>query len=201
MTTTPSGAKPAPMLSFAVAPDDAGARLDKWLSEKIETLTRSRLKALIEEGALARDGKPFVDASWKVRAGETFDLTVPPPVAPVPLGEEIALDVRYEDDDLIVIHKQAGLVVHPASGNWTGTLVNALIAHCGASLSGVGGVARPGIVHRLDKDTSGLLVVAKNDAAHQGLAAQFAAHDIERVYDAVAIGAPRPGVGTIDAPL
>ena len=201
MTTPSSGAKPVPTFSFAVAPDDAGARLDKWLSERIETLTRSRLKALIEEGALARGGAPFTDASWKVRAGETFELTMPPVIAPIPEGEAIALDIRYEDDDLIVLHKQAGLVVHPASGNWTGTLVNALIAHCGTSLSGVGGVARPGIVHRLDKDTSGLLVAAKNDAAHQGLTAQFAAHDIERVYDAIAIGAPRPGVGTIDAPL
>lgn len=202
MTTEPPGANPAASVStFAASPEEAGTRLDKWLADKIEDLTRSRLKALIEDGALARNGQTFIDPSWKIRAGEVFELRVPPVAAPVPKGESIDLDIRYEDDDLIVICKPAGMVVHPAAGNWKGTLVNALIAHCGATLSGVGGVARPGIVHRLDKDTSGLLVVAKNDAAHRGLTAQFAAHDIERVYHAVAAGAPRPGVGTIDAPL
>ncbi len=186
---------------FAIAADDAGARLDKWLSERIETLTRTRLKALIETGALTRGGEAFTDPSWKLREGETYVLTPPPVADPAPRAEAIALDVVYEDDHLIVVDKPAGLVVHPAPGAWTGTLVNALIHHCGDSLSGIGGVARPGIVHRIDKDTSGLLVVAKNDAAHQGLSAAFSAHDIERVYEAVAVGAPRPGVGTVDAAL
>lgn len=186
---------------FAVGPDDAGARLDKWLSERIESLTRTRLKALIEEGLLIKDGAVFANPSWKLREQEAFRLVVPAPEDPTPLGEAIALDVAYEDDDLIVVNKPAGLVVHPAAGNWTGTLVNALIHHCGRSLSGVGGVARPGIVHRIDKDTSGLLVVAKNDRAHQGLATLFSTHDIDRVYLAIAHGAPRPGVGTIDAAL
>lgn len=186
---------------FAVGPEDAGARLDKWLSERLEDLSRSRLKALMEKGALSRNGAAFADPSWKIRAGEVFTLDIPPLEAPAPRPETIALDIRFEDGDLIVVNKPAGLVVHPAAGNWSGTLVNALIAHCGASLSGVGGVARPGIVHRLDKETSGLIVVAKNDRAHQGLAGAFAAHDIARAYDAIAVGAPRPRAGTIDAPL
>jgi 23S rRNA pseudouridine1911/1915/1917 synthase len=187
--------------SFTVGADDAGARIDKWLSERIEALTRTRLKALIEDGALSRDGAVFSDPSWKLRDGESFMLAPPPVEDPEPAPEAIPLDVVFEDADLIVVNKPAGLVVHPAAGNWSGTLVNALIHHCGNSLSGVGGVARPGIVHRIDKDTSGLLVVAKNDAAHQGLGAAFSAHDIDRVYEAVAVGAPRPGFGTIDAPL
>ncbi|HOP18877.1 MAG TPA: RluA family pseudouridine synthase [Parvularculaceae bacterium] len=203
MATEPDSGKQAGgnAQEFPVTPEDVGARLDKWLSERIENLTRTRLKAMIEEGALSRNGETFIDPSWKIREGELFTLTIPPVEAPVPKPEKIDLDIRYEDDDIIVVNKPAGLVVHPASGNWSGTLVNALIAHCGATLSGVGGVARPGIVHRIDKDTSGLLVVAKHDRAHQGLTAAFAAHDIERVYDAIAVGSPRPGVGTINAPL
>ena len=200
----PNGDPPTPADAahvLVVNDEDSGARLDKWLSDALPGFTRSRLKALIEGGALARDGAAFDDPSWKVRAGETYRLT-PPPVEPAtPRPEAIALDIRYEDADLVVLNKPAGLVVHPAAGNWTGTLVNALIAHCGASLSGVGGVARPGIVHRLDKDTSGLMVVAKNDAAHQALTRAFSVHDIERAYLAVAVGCPRPGVGTIDQPL
>lgn len=195
-----SGKEGAPRLEAAVGADDAGARLDKWLSER-SRLTRSRLKALIEAGALTKNGAVFDDPSWKVREGERFALTVPEAAPASPRAEKVALDIRFEDADIIVVNKPAGMVVHPAAGNWTGTLVNALIAHCGASLSGVGGVARPGIVHRLDKETSGLLVAAKNDRAHQGLSAAFAAHSIERVYDAIVIGAPRPGVGVVDAPL
>jgi 23S rRNA pseudouridine1911/1915/1917 synthase len=195
-TTAPKG-----RLSLTVNADHAGTRLDKWLSENAPGLTRTRIKALMEAGALTRGGAPFADGSWKVKAGETYALDVPAPAPAEPKAEPIPLDVRYEDDDLIVINKPAGLVVHPGAGNWTGTLVNALIAHCGTSLSGVGGVARPGIVHRLDKDTSGLIVAAKNDAAHQGLSAAFSVHDIERVYAAIALGCPRPAVGTIDAPL
>ncbi|MEL7487589.1 MAG: RluA family pseudouridine synthase [Pseudomonadota bacterium] len=186
---------------FAITDDHAGQRLDKWLSEQLEGLTRSRIKALIEGGALERNGAPFDDPSWRMRAGEVFTLDIPPPVAPIPKPEAIPLSVAYEDDALIVVDKPAGMVVHPAAGHWTGTLVNALIAHCGDSLSGVGGVARPGIVHRIDKDTSGLLVVAKHDAAHQALTKAFAAHDIDRVYEAVAVGAPRPGMGVIDAAI
>ncbi|MCB2096292.1 MAG: RluA family pseudouridine synthase [Parvularculaceae bacterium] len=186
---------------FTVPQDYAGTRLDKWLSEIEPAFSRSRFKALIEQGALSRNGTPFTDPSWKVRVGEVFDFT-PPPVEPAaPQAETIALDVRYEDDDIIVVNKPAGMVVHPAAGNWTGTLVNALIAHCGDTLSGIGGVARPGIVHRLDKDTSGLLVIAKRDAAHAKLSEAFSTHDIERIYDAIAVGAPRPAVGVIDAPL
>jgi len=192
---------PADRRIFTVASDYAGTRLDKWLSDAADGLTRSRVKALIEGGALSRNGAVFTDVSWKIRDGETYALTIPPLETAEPAGEAIALDVYYEDADLIVINKPAGLVVHPAAGNWTGTLVNALIAHCGDSLSGVGGVARPGIVHRLDKDTSGLIVAAKHDAAHLKLSKAFSVHDIERIYDAVVVGAPRPAVGTIDAPL
>lgn len=188
-------------VEIVVNEQDNGVRLDKWLSHRLEGLTRSRLKALIEKGALTRDDTGFTDPSWRIRTGERYVLTPPPVVAAVPKPEAIPLDVQYEDDDLIVVNKPAGLVVHPAAGNWTGTLVNALIAHCGETLSGIGGVARPGIVHRLDKDTSGLLVAAKNDAAHLWLTTAFAAHDIERAYEAVCIGAPRPSVGTIDAPI
>ncbi|PQA88525.1 RluA family pseudouridine synthase [Hyphococcus luteus] len=187
--------------AFAVNADAAGARLDKWLSDNIAELTRTRLKALIEEGALEKGGEVFTDPSWKLREGERYRLVPPPLVEPAPKPEAIPLDVVYQDDDLIVVNKPAGMVVHPAPGAWTGTLVNALLHHCGDSLSGIGGARRPGVVHRIDKDTSGLLVVAKHDAAHQGLSALFSAHDIERVYEAIAVGAPRPGVGTIDAPI
>ena len=186
---------------FFIEGDHAGVRLDKWLSEQIESLTRTRIKALIEAGALTRNGAVFTDPSWTLRNGEDYRLAVPPAIDPTPEGEAIPLDIVYEDADLVIVNKPAGMVVHPAAGNWTGTLVNALIHHCGDSLSGIGGVARPGIVHRIDKDTSGLIAAAKNDAAHQGLAKRFSKHDIERVYQAVAVSAPRPGVGTIDAAL
>lgn len=188
-------------LEFTVDEQTAGARLDKFIADRNEGLTRTRVKALIEGGALTRDGVVFTDPSWKMREGEVFALVAPPVAAPEPRAEAIALDILYEDDGLIVVNKPAGIVVHPAAGNWTGTLVNALIHHCGESLSGIGGVARPGVVHRIDKETSGLLVVAKHDRAHQGLTAAFAAHDIERAYEAIVHGAPRPGAGTIDAAL
>ena len=190
-----------PASLLRVEADDIGTRLDKWLATTLESVTRTRIKALIEDGAVNRNGEIFTDASWKLREGESYQLTIPPAAPAIPLGEEIALNIVYEDDDLIVINKPAGLVVHPGAGNETGTLVNALIAHCGSSLSGVGGVARPGIVHRIDKDSSGLLVVAKHDKAHRGLSKQFSVHDIERVYDAMIIGAPRPGIGSINAAL
>lgn len=192
---------PASRRIFTVRSDYAGSRLDKWLSDVAEDLTRSRIKAMIETGAVSRNGAVFTDPSWKIHLGETYSLT-PPQIEPAtPQGEAIALNIVYEDDDLIVVNKPAGLVVHPAAGNWTGTLVNALIFHCGKSLSGVGGVARPGIVHRLDKDTSGLIVAAKHDRAHLRLSEEFSVHNIERVYDAIVVGSPRPAVGTIDAPL
>jgi len=186
---------------FIIDADNAGGRLDKWLSDKIEALTRTRIKALIEGEAVTRNGEVFTDPSWKLREGEEYTLQAPPVVDPIPEAENIPLDIVFEDNDLIVVNKPAGMVVHPAAGNWTGTLVNALIYHCGDSLSGIGGVARPGIVHRIDKDTTGLVVIAKGDRAHQRLAKAFSKHNIERVYEAIAVGAPRPGIGSIDAAL
>lgn len=186
------------VFELCVEADAAGSRLDKWLSTRIDALTRTRLKALIEAGAVTRNNLAVTDPSLKVKEGEKICVAVPRATDPEPKGEAIPLDVVFEDSDLIIINKPASMVVHPAAGNWTGTLVNALIHHCGESLSGVGGVARPGIVHRIDKDTSGLLVAAKNDAAHQGLSAAFSTHDIERVYQAIAVGAPRPGIGTVN---
>ena len=188
-------------LTFTAGPDDLGARLDKWISDQTADFSRARVKALIEGGALSKDGEPFADPKWKLREGEVFTLTPPPPEDPTPKPQDIPLDVLYEDTDLIVINKPAGLVVHPAAGNWSGTLVNALLYHCGDTLSGIGGVIRPGIVHRLDKETSGVMVVAKNDKAHQGLSAQWQTHDIERAYLAVVHGSPRPTIGTIEWPL
>jgi 23S rRNA pseudouridine1911/1915/1917 synthase len=163
------------------------------------------LQALMAQGQLSRDGRPVTGGSARVTAGQSFSLILPPPEPAEPEPQDIPLAIIYEDDDLIVIDKPAGMVVHPAPGNPDGTLVNALLHHCGASLSGIGGVRRPGIVHRLDKDTSGLLVVAKNDRAHQSLAAQFADHGrtgpLERAYTAFAWGVPELARGTVDAPL
>ncbi len=200
----PSNGKPATTYTVTVPEDKAGARLDRTLADLLPDLSpglsRTRIKALIETGAVAIDeaaGTPANDPAQKVRPGQTFTIDVPPVEAPEPMAQAIPLSVIYEDDDLIVIDKPAGLVVHPAPGNRDRTLVNALLAHCGKGLSGIGGVARPGIVHRLDKDTSGLLVVAKNDAAHQGLAQQFADHSLERAYRAVVWGVPRPARGEI----
>ncbi len=181
---------------------DAGIRLDRFLAGRIETLSRARLQDLIRAGRVMAQGRPVTDPSAKVRAGESFEVEVPPAEPYAVAGEPIALNVVYEDENLIVIDKPAGLVVHPGAGNPDGTLVNALIAHCGKSLSGIGGVARPGIVHRLDKDTSGLMVAAKTDAAHRGLARQFADHgrtgDLRRQYIALVWGEPRPRAGRIE---
>jgi 23S rRNA pseudouridine1911/1915/1917 synthase len=184
----------------------AGAtRLDAYLAGAVGDLSRSRARNLILEGQVAIGGATIVEPKRPVKPGERIVVTLPRAVAPTPEGEAIPLDIVFEDDQLIVIDKPAGLVVHPAAGNRTGTLVNALIAHCGASLSGIGGVARPGIVHRLDKDTSGLMVVAKTDRAHRGLASQFADHGrsgpLERGYRAIVWGVPEPRQGTVDAPL
>lgn len=194
---------------FEVPPAAAGARLDRFLAERPEIvsahLSRMRIKALIEDGMLSI-GEPAVrDASHRLAAGETLRLRVPPAAPAAPRGEAIALTVVYEDAHLLVVDKPAGLVVHPAHGHETGTLVNALIAHCGASLSGIGGVKKPGIVHRLDKDTSGLMVVAKTDAAHEGLSRLFEDHGralpLVREYQAFVWGAPERRHGVVDAPI
>lgn len=177
--------------------EDAGERIDRWLAETFEDLSRTRCKALIEDSQLALDGAAMTDPSAKVRVGE-YALTIPAPAEAVPKPEDIPLDILFEDDDLIVINKKAGITVHPAPGAWSSTLVNALLHHCADSLSGIGGVQRPGIVHRLDKNTSGVLVVAKSDAAHQGLSEQFAAHSVERAYIALARIAPKPREGRIE---
>ncbi|MEE9139641.1 MAG: RluA family pseudouridine synthase [Alphaproteobacteria bacterium] len=179
------------------SPDDAGARLDKFLSAALPELSRTRLKGLIEQRRVTASGETIADPSYRVKHGQSFAVIVPEPVPARPKPQRIVLDVVYEDDEVIVVDKPAGLVVHPAPGNRDSTLVNALLAHCGDSLSGIGGVLRPGIVHRLDKDTSGLMVVAKTDAAHAKLSAQFASRRITRAYTALVWGIPRPGTGVI----
>ncbi len=192
-------------MEAAVAAEDAGERLDRFLAHRFPETSRARFQALIANGCVAVEGSAVTEARRKMKAGERVSVRLPPAVAAEPLPETIPLDIIYEDDALIVIDKPAGLVVHPAAGHETGTLVNALIAHCGESLSGIGGVRRPGIVHRLDKDTSGLLVVAKTDQAHKGLSEQFAAHGrdgrLERAYLALVWGAPERRHGTVDAPI
>jgi 23S rRNA pseudouridine1911/1915/1917 synthase len=192
--------------SLLVAGHEAGERLDRVLAAHLAELSRSRLKALIAEGAVTVDGRTIRDPNHRVNSGAAIALEAPEPEPAKPAAEPIPLNVVYEDDDIIVIDKPKGLVVHPAAGHWTGTLVNALIAHCGDSLSGIGGERRPGIVHRLDKDTTGLMVVAKNDRAHRALAAQFASHGrdgepFERGYLAFVWGAPDRPRGTIDRPI
>jgi 23S rRNA pseudouridine1911/1915/1917 synthase len=171
-------------------------RLDRALADAAPDLSRARIQALMAEGAVSRAGQTLADVSAKATAG-LYLIEVPPPAPAEPRPEAIALAILYEDDHLIVVDKPAGMAAHPAPGSETGTLVNALLAHCGASLSGIGGVARPGIVHRLDKDTSGVMAAAKTDAAHRGLAALFERHDIERVYLALTRGAPKQAAGTI----
>ena len=176
---------------------EAGAaRLDKALAEATG-LSRERVKALIAEGRVSVGGKPASNGSAKAAPGSAYTIAVPPAAAAEAQAQDIPLAIVFEDADLIVIDKPAGLVVHPAAGNPDGTLVNALLHHCRGQLSGIGGVARPGIVHRIDKDTSGLLVVAKSDAAHEGLAKQFADHSIERAYLAIVNGHPAPPAGTV----
>jgi 23S rRNA pseudouridine1911/1915/1917 synthase len=179
---------------------EAGARLDRTLADALPQFSRARLQALIAQGAVSRDGAILEDASAKAPPG-LYRLEVPDATSPVPQGEDVALTVLFEDAHLIVIDKPAGMSAHPAPGSETGTLVNALIHHCGVSLSGIGGVARPGIVHRLDKGTSGVMVAAKTDAAHRGLSTLFAAHDLDRVYVALTRGAPKPAQGTVTTRL
>lgn len=181
-------------------------RLDKQLAAAAmlggEGLSRVRVQALIKEGCVfRRGGAPAMDPSVQAHAGEIFDVILPPPQEAVPKAQAIPLSVVYEDDDLLVLNKPPGLVVHPGAGNWEGTLVNALLAHCAGSLSGVGGVARPGIVHRLDKDTSGLMVVAKNDVAHRALTAQFTDRSLSRIYQALVWGVPSPLAGEVEGAI
>jgi 23S rRNA pseudouridine1911/1915/1917 synthase len=183
----------------ATAPaDGAGERVDAWLARVWPDLSRARIQGLIGAGKLSADGAPVTHAKEKPRAGARYELTLPPPEPAAPQPETLPLTIVFEDEHVIVVDKASGMAMHPAPGSMKGTLVNALLAHCGASLSGIGGVARPGIVHRIDKDTTGLVVVAKHDAAHQGLAKLFAKHDLERVYYAVARGAPKERSGRIE---
>jgi 23S rRNA pseudouridine1911/1915/1917 synthase len=196
----------AQRIELTAAEADAGLRLDKLLAQRVEGLSRARIQALIRAGHVSGPGGANIgDGSYRVKPGDAFSVDVPEPQPADPAAEAIALDVVYEDADVIVVNKPPHLVVHPAAGHASGTLVNALIAHCGASLSGIGGVKRPGIVHRLDKGTSGLLVVAKNDAAHAGLSEQFAAHGADgrmhRAYLALVWGKPLRPRGVISARL
>lgn len=200
---TAGSTPPAPGAArCTVSPADAGTRLDRFLAGALAdapvALSRSRIKALLQDGHVQKDGAAITDPSHRVKPDETYTVTLPAPEEATAKPQDIALTVLYEDADLLVIDKPAGLVVHPGPGQPDSTLVNALLAHCGDSLSGVGGVKRPGIVHRLDKDTSGLIVVAKNDAAHHALAAQFAGRTIDRAYLAVVWGAPMPPSGRVE---
>lgn len=190
--------------TIAVSDEDAGGRLDRVLAARIPTLSRSRLKALILDGQVTVAARTILDPSAQVKSGDVIIVNLPEPEAARPAGEAIPLAIVYEDDNLVVIDKPKGLVVHPSAGHTTGTLVNALIAHCGDTLSGIGGVKRPGIVHRLDKDTSGLMVVAKNDRAHKALSKQFSdklESGLQRGYLALVWGTPDRAKGIIDAPL
>jgi 23S rRNA pseudouridine1911/1915/1917 synthase len=190
------------IISATISPDQSGWRLDRALAAALPTLSRERLKALISSGGvLGRGGVAVRDPAVKAQAGSSYEVHVPAPAPAHNEAQDIALEIVFEDDHLLVVDKPAGMVVHPAAGNLDGTLVNALLHHCAGRLSGIGGVARPGIVHRIDKDTSGLLVVAKTDVAHEGLSAQFARHSIDRRYQAIVAGVPNPPSGTVDAPL
>lgn len=189
------------IIEARIADTADGWRLDRALADAVPTLSRERLKALISSGAVTGPQGQVRDPAKKAPGGALFSVAVPDPTPAHNQAQEIPLNVVFEDEHLIVIDKQAGLVVHPAAGNLDGTLVNALLHHCQGSLSGIGGVARPGIVHRIDKDTSGLMVAAKTDRAHEGLARQFKAHSIDRRYKAIVSGKPRTVQGVVDAPL
>ncbi|MBR5684416.1 MAG: RluA family pseudouridine synthase [Ruminococcus sp.] len=180
--------------------EDAGSRIDKYIADNVGELTRSAVQGLIEKGLVLVNGKE-VSKNCKLKAGDEVTVEIPEPEPMDAVPEDIPLDIVYEDDDLLVVNKPKGMVVHPAHGNYTGTLVNALLHHCGDSLSGINGVIRPGIVHRIDKNTSGLLIVAKNDASHLKLAEQIKAHSFTREYEAVACGFFKESEGTIDAPI
>jgi 23S rRNA pseudouridine1911/1915/1917 synthase len=200
--TTPPALHPAGDLREAVAPPEAaGTRADRFLATALEGLSRSRVKALIEAGLATRDGAAISDPAEPVRAGGRYALRIPPAIAAAPQPEAIPLAILFEDQHLIVLDKPAGLVVHPAPGNQQGTLVNAVLAHAAEDLTGIGGEARPGIVHRLDKDTSGVMVVAKTERAHTALSAAFASRDLDRAYLALAWGLPAAAAGEVDAPI
>lgn len=200
-----SSITPAERLEFTVDASEAGQRLDAIIAAKAGRLSRSRFKALIKQGCVRVSGEVVDVPNARVNEADTLSIDMPQAEDPEPKGEDIPLQILFEDSHLIVIDKPAGLVVHPGPGNWNGTLVNALIHHCGDSLSGIGGVKRPGIVHRLDKDTSGVMVVAKTDDAHLGLTKQFADHgrtnELERAYRALVWGALEPAKGSVDAPI
>ncbi len=187
--------------SFLAEDVDVGMRVDKFLTSRKQDLSRSRVQGLIEQNQVLINDNICASGSKKVQEGDVVQIHIPPPIAWYPEAENIPLSIVYEDQDLIVINKQAGLIVHPGAGNKTGTLVNALLYHCGDELSGIGGVMRPGIVHRLDKDTTGLMVVAKNDKAHQGLSDQLKERSLSRKYKALVLGIPAPPAGMIDQPL
>jgi 23S rRNA pseudouridine1911/1915/1917 synthase len=194
------------LIVFEAGADAVGLRLDQWLTRELGgDYSRSRVQALIRQGAVSISGLPVTETKRKLAPGDSVQVALPEAEPPEPEGEDIPLDILYEDAELIVVNKPPGLVVHPGAGNWSGTLVNALIHHCGDSLSGIGGVKRPGIVHRLDKDTSGVMVAAKTDRAHHALSRAFADHglsgELERAYVALVWGAPPNKSGTIDAPL
>ena len=205
ITTTSilSALTPHPPESFAytATPEDHGQRLDRVVAAAIGSLSRSRVKALIDQGHLSRGEKPVRDPSEPAKAGLTYTLTLPPPEPATPQAQDIPLTILFEDADLIVLNKPAGLVVHPAPGNADGTLVNALLAHAGEEFSGIGGEMRPGIVHRLDKDTSGIMVVAKSDRAHRTLSENFATRDLDRTYLALVWGLPTPAAGDIEGAI
>lgn len=183
--------------SIVAGPADDHMRLDKFLSQKLTNLSRSRIQALIKEGQVRSGGKIISDPAHKIKSGQTYNITIPQIREVRIAAQSIPLDIVYEDKDILVLNKPPGLVVHPAAGNLDGTLVNALLAHCGDSLSGIGGEKRPGIVHRIDKDTSGILVIAKHDIAHQNISKQFADHSIERSYQAFVWGIPNPAKGSV----
>ncbi len=186
--------------SFVIDDQSLGIRIDKYLSDNISDMTRSSIVNLIVDGGVTVNNKS-INKNYKLRAGDTIEVNVPKPVEYEAEAENIPLDIVYEDDDLIVVNKPKGMVVHPAAGNYTGTLVNALLYHCKDNLSGINGVLRPGIVHRIDKDTSGLLLVAKNDKAHNSLAAQIKEHSLTREYEAIVFGNLKNDTGVIDAPI
>lgn len=200
-TGTSPESDPGETFTLTAAAGQAGQRADRFLAEAIGSLSRSRVKALIAAGAAMRDGKPLRDASEAVREGSTYTLALPATAPALPVAQDIPLTILFEDADLIVLDKPAGLVVHPAPGNQDGTLVNALLAHAGEDLPGIGGEKRPGIVHRLDKDTSGVMVVAKTERAHRALSEAFATRDLDREYLALAWGVPVPPAGEIEGAI
>lgn len=188
------------IIRLSVGEESSGGRIDKYISENIDGLTRSAVQGLLEKGSILVNGKSM-NKNYKIKSNDDISVEIPEPQVMDAVPENIPLDIVYEDDDLLVVNKPKGMVVHPAHGNYNGTLVNALLYHCGESLSGINGVIRPGIVHRIDKNTSGLLIVAKNDKSHLHLAQQIKEHSFTREYEAVATGYFKEPAGTIDAPI